>query len=320
LGVGLAVFSLLPLAIFSQGVNELWFALAASAPLAVLSCVGLAIAWERAGAPRWIAWASVVVGALLLLVVSLIWTDRFWDSGLIRFWGPWVGIALALVAGVVLCLFARTRRFTVMCAVATTALVVCAAGARGTPIFGDLVGGSRDGVGISMASYSDAPAMPVVEEFTTDSNGEDSDSAADTSVPSIPAPRDKATLSQDERDAAAFLREHASASDILVTNETLTFIVPAFTGMRSYIAGSPYQLLYGGKNSVGEIPNRIAESLAFTSAPAASTFSTVCTAGASWAWIARDLVPHASFEGYGTVAYENDGVTIIALDRSKCPA
>ena len=316
LGVGLVIFSLMPLVVFSQGVNELWFALAASAPLAVLSCVGLAIAWERAAAPRWIAWVSVMTGALVLLVVSLIWTDRFWDSGLIRFWGPWVGIALSLLAGIVLCLFARARRFTVMLAVATTALVVCAAGARGTPIFGDLVGGSRDGAGISMANYSDAPAMPVVEEFASTATSVE---AVNPSV-LIPEPRDKATLSQDERDAADFLRQNAASSDILVTNETLTFTVPAFTGMRSFIAGSPYQLLYGGKASVGEIPERIAAALAFTTAPDDATFATVCTAGVTWAWIARDLVPNASFDGYGSVAYENDGVTIIALDRSKCPA
>jgi len=156
----------------------------------------------------------------------------------------------------------------------------------------------------------------VVEEFTPTATSVE---AVNPSV-LIPAPRDKATLSQDERDAADFLRQNAASSDILVTNETLTFTVPAFTGMRSFIAGSPYQLLYGGKASVGEIPERIAAALAFTTSPDDAMFATVCTAGVTWAWIARDLVPNASFDGYGSVAYENDGVTIIALDRSKCPA
>ena len=43
LGVGLVIVGLVPVIILSQGVNETWFALAASAPLAALSAAGVAL-------------------------------------------------------------------------------------------------------------------------------------------------------------------------------------------------------------------------------------------------------------------------------------
>jgi hypothetical protein len=133
------------------------------------------------------------------------------------------------------------------------------------------------------------------------------------------SPPERTAWSSAEIDAARFLAGATSEADILVTNDTTSFLVPALTARLTYLTGAPYQALYGGKGSVGEIPVRIATSLAFTREADPGAFAELCSAGVTWAWIALDGTALRAWEPYAHIEFANDAVAIARLDRSTCP-
>ncbi len=71
--LGLAVAGLAPIFLLSSGTNAAWFAVAASAPLAVLSAAGLERSWNHVGAPigrfAWIS-ALAAIGVNIVVFVA----------------------------------------------------------------------------------------------------------------------------------------------------------------------------------------------------------------------------------------------------------
>ena len=105
---------------------------------------------------------------------------------------------------------------------------------------------------------------------------------------------------------------------MLVTNDATSFIVPALTQRRTYLSGAPYQGLYGSRESVQGITQRIDTSLAFTRGLDSSAFAELCRAGVSWGWVALDDTPLRSWEPYAETAFENDTVAVIRIDQDRC--
>jgi len=326
LGVGFVLAGVLPVVFFAQGVNETWFALTASAPLAVLSAVGVTVGWQRAGLGPRAAIAALVVGLVGFLAVSYIWTDQVWESGFGRFWGPWLGAAIAGAAGLVMALGRRRKAVWILFAVAALVLTVEAALGRGTPIVAALVGGARDGAGIRTSQLADpglvgtsevagagSPAEPVeplepVEMAKTEELAE----------PALDA-RPVYAWSADQVAAADFLRQQAGARDVIITNEVDAFLVPALTRRQTFISGAPYQGLYGSTFAAELIPGRLAVNAGFLEGTQPAAVSEVCAAGAKWVWLAVDRSPLVDPASLGTVAFSNDSVTVIRLDSSSCP-
>ena len=132
-------------------------------------------------------------------------------------------------------------------------------------------------------------------------------------------PAERTTWSAAEDEAARFVRDTLATSDVLVTNDTTSFLVPALTQRRTYLSGAPYQGLYGSVESVEEIPSRIDTSLAFTRGLDARAFSELCDAGVTWGWIVRDDTPLTSWQPYAVTVFENDAVAVIQIDQDRCP-
>ncbi|MEC7000447.1 MAG: hypothetical protein VXX04_01270, partial [Actinomycetota bacterium] len=91
LAVGLVVTSVVPVWSLSQGVNELWFAVAAAAPLAVLSAMGLERLWAATevtqSLKRWL-WIATAAGVVSALLVALLWSRGASDAVTLRALGP----------------------------------------------------------------------------------------------------------------------------------------------------------------------------------------------------------------------------------------
>lgn len=311
-GIGLAIAGALPVLLFAQGLNETWFALTASAPLAALAAVGVVVAWHRAelGLPD--AVAAVVVGIAGVVLVAYIWTDQVWESGIGRFWGPWLGLAFAVSWAVLFTLIRRRFALVPVLAVATLVFTVEAVGARATPIIGAVLGGARDGSGVRAVSLAEpsvtlAPTPPVV-------TGESSTEPSNL----VPSERAAHVWSQRHAEAGAFLRANAGQDDIIVTNETNAYLVPALTRLRTVISGVPYQATYGSNRTAERIPERIALNDAAIAEAQPLAIEAMCESGARWVWISNDRAPLGDASGIAQLVFANDAVQVFEFDDTRC--
>jgi hypothetical protein len=308
LGIGLVLGSVVPLWVFSQGLNETWFALAASAPLSVLGAFGVWLAWNSLGLGVKPAVFSLVVALLSLLLVSFIWTDQVWESGFGRFWAPWFGYLVSLIAGLIVAILVQEKKLVTLLVVATTVLTLQASAARVVPIVGSILGGARDGAGVTTSELAD---ISVTESQSVTAVNEVVAAAA----PGV-AVVDRG-WSQDEIAAASYLQANANSKEVIVTNETQGFIVPALSGLRSYITGAVYQGTYGGKESVAEIPARIELSRRFIASPNVEDLSVLCATGVKWIWVNKLLDPGFAGTPFGVSVVSNASVELVEIQSCE---
>jgi hypothetical protein len=308
LGIGLVLGSVVPLWVFSQGLNETWFALAASAPLSVLGAFGVWLAWNSLGLGVKPAVFSLVVALLSLLLVSFIWTDQVWESGFGRFWAPWFGYLVSLIAGLIVAILVQEKKLVTLLVVATTVLTLQASAARVVPIVGSILGGARDGAGVTTSELAD---ISVTESQSVTAVNEVVAAAA----PGV-AVVDRG-WSQDEIAAASYLQANANSKEVIVTNETQGFIVPALSGLRSYITGAVYQGTYGDKNSVAEIPARIELSRRFIASPNVEDLSVLCATGVKWIWVNKLLDPGFAGTPFGVSVVSNASVELVEIQSCE---
>lgn len=315
LGVGLVIVGLVPVIILSQGVNETWFALAASAPLAVLSAVGVTRGWEHVG-NRKALWASLGLGAAVVIAVPIVWIPDVVYPMSIRFYGPWIAYAVAIIGGLVIALLLGRRQWRSVLLISSLSILVFAgAGSRISPVLADGLHSSSD------ASTATPSSDETPEDVAKDPPGD----IAIASVTEPPvelltgAPPERTTWGADEDAAARFVRDTLETSDVLVTNDTTSFVVPALTQRRTYLSGAPYQSLYGSADSVLSIPQRLETSLAFTRGLDAAAFTELCRSGVTWGWVVLGDTPLRSWEPYAVTVFENDAVAVIRIDQDRCP-
>ena len=323
LGLGFVLAGILPVVLFAQGVNETWFGLTASAPLAVLSAVGVAVGWERGSLGARSALVALLAGFLGFLAVSYIWTDQVWQSGFGRFWGPWLGFAVAVAVGLAVALARRRRLWVTFFAVAALVLTVEAALGRGTPLVAAAVGGARDGAGVRTSELTD-PGLVGTSELAVESlprpgpestdSGESSDRAE-----SVAGTRLDHAWSADHAAAAAFLRSESDVDAVIVTNDVDSYLVPALTRRRTFISGAPYQGVYGSTASAALIAERRKANEDFLVNTDPRVLREACSAGVEWVWLDADRSPQVDLATLGAVAFSNNSVTIIRLDSSLCP-
>lgn len=314
LGIGMGIVGVLAIIGMSQGLNETWFALSASAPLGVLSAVGLGVAWQRIQNRRVLTW-SLVSGLLITPVVAVIWAHGWPGNYIIRFWAPWVGIGVAIVIGVIAMVFARRFSISVLFASAATAVIIGSLTARAMPVVASgwiaVVGqpSATDPVDPALGDAIVRPDTPSADAVVP---------ATESALTEIPEPRERPGWTDRDLAAAVALRELVRDDDIIVTNEVLSFMVPALTGTRTFISGATYQNLYGSRETVPEIPERVGASMNFAWNPTNETFDTLCSAGATYGWFDNDLAQRESWEPYATIVYQNDSVTIVKINGERC--
>jgi len=308
LAIGLITASIVPIWVLSQGVNELWFAVAAAAPLAVLSVLGLERLWERAATERGVAaWGStaVLAGLVSAAGVAVLWPVGASDVVSVRAIGPlvpWlVGAVVAVVAVV------RSGRAVGLAVLATT-LVITASVGRGITAFGD--------VGLQSSTGRNAP---MATEFvaTTPPPGVDP-SSDDPLIPTDEVPPTAARVesvqwSPSRNEAALWLRNATAPEDILAMNQPESAMIPAVSAIRTYLSAVPYQEMYGSRGQAPLVGERQAYSLGLGNGLTPELVAVFCSAGVDWLWSGN-----SGLDVDLPVAFANEEVTIYSLTSAAC--
>lgn len=300
--IALAVAGLLAVVFMSSGLNETWFALAASAPLIAISAAGAAEAIQN-NEKKYSAskFHLLLIGAssiVVFLVVTLLW--RTGPSGgdpwvnTLRWLGPITGVLLTLAFAFLIkkAINKRTGRRISTLSVTLLALV-CLAGQ------GRLLGVGSDKLGVlPPLSYEYFGSfLPFVNSLDTLSFTQWSDQQVT---------------------AAAWLKKTAGPDDLVATNFTASGLVPALTGMRTYATSTIYQAMYGPKSITNLVLDRERQEWFFIDQPSAAHLDPLCTAGVNWIWVDPLRTQQRSWEPFATIVFENQDAIILKPNSSQC--
>ena len=298
LGMGLAIAGLATVVLISGGLNDTWFALAASAPLAVLSAVGVGravttVSPRSIDRPAPIIWLGAALALVLAVVVTAVWAT---GGGSLRWLGPIIGVIGAVVIG---WLLARSRSLTGssrarVLAMSLLVLVCVSAPSRALGVASSAFGVLAD-TGLSSTAFT--PIVPFVDNI-------------DRTV--------VREWSSDDQAAADWVLAHASTDDVIATNVVFSPLVPALTRHRMMIAGLLYQAPYGTPSQLPTVLDREKASLAFIDTPSASSLAPLCAAGAGWIWVENARTSVRQWSPWAEVAYSNDAVTILRVASDHC--
>jgi hypothetical protein len=278
-GVGVGVLAML---VLRQGINDLWFVLAASAPAAVLSAVGIAAALarvarlERAGPlHRSLPWAVAVAVPPTLACLALSWT---WPQGraVLNWLAPLsVWLLAPATAVVVVAVRGRGPRPALVAAALTVAALTLTSVA-------------------TRVSSAWTTSRPVTTETGSVQPQPDGTVVAAVSYPDAVA-------------AADWLAEQTGA--LVATSDPTSSWVPALSGRTMFLAGERYQLGLGPADEADIVLTRSAQSRAFADDPSRATAEPLCAAGVDYAW----LEPAAGPVPDTMVAFRTDTVRIVRL-------
>lgn len=296
--MGLSLGALTTILFLSGGFNDLWFAVAASAPLAVLSAAGAASAVTWLGpALRNRALLAAVLGLCVSILVAALWATG--SSGIIgigwRWAGPLAGFIAAAIIG--LLLGRRTGRPWLQ---GSVGLIVIALVAMALP---------------ARIIYAVAePYVPVR-------------GGSVSTVLFTPQPSLINTIDQDreigwsntQAAAGAHLRAIAAADDLVATNLTFGALVPSLTRLSTYISDIHMQAPYGVVTDIPEITDREMASWAFIDGPTPTSAAPLCAAGVDWVWVDPQRTPMRNWEPYASIVWSARDVVLLNWNTPACP-
>ena len=298
---GLAAVGIATLLLLSGSLNDVWFALAASAPLCVVSAAGISHAvrtvtiqrgWRPAAPVIW----ALAAGLALSFVVMGLWMFGPDSSPSLRWAGPLVGLVGAVIVGALLARHRSVRSRFAKGALALTLLIiiVMVSDARLLGLRSSAFGVQGDG----LRPTEFAPFLPFVE-------------SRDRTIVSA--------INEDQVAVADWLRQHSDERDVVATNMTYSPIVPALAGRRTYVSGLQYQAAYGVPSALDDMLGREWVSWNFIDAPNADSAGVLCQAGVRWIWIDSTRTPTRAWEPFATIALHEGDVILAELKPGACP-
>lgn len=268
MAVGAVTVGTLAIVVLAEGINETWFMLAASAPASVVSAVGAvgALYWlaTRRGSLPWAVAGIAVLVAGVSLVLS---SDPFGESstGFAR-WGaavaPWLLAPVLSLMLLVLVFRGQRGRELWLSVVAATIVIVVASSILTRP---------------ATAWTSGRQVITEVGVMQP---------AAITDTPTSDFPSGPVTF-DDRISAARWLAANAAVDDIVATTDETSAFIPAYTGLRMFLAGSRYQVGLGNASDITEIQRRAAViSDLREGSPEAmeQALLALCVASVRWLW------------------------------------
>jgi len=318
-GVGAAVVGIGALVLLSSGVNDAWFALAATAVLSVLSAVGIGVLAANQGVVFWLTSAAIagLAAALMFLTFGLATisqTATLWRSPVVVWIVCLLGAALAL-------LWTRSRdsRAARWWAVASTALVLVsilgrvlgpvlwdAAGTRMAPTLQAIIR-----MGYPTATFGEVPSRPA--GFT--------DRVEDETplMRTILAYRDRyesVVWSQNKASAATWVQQNVPSTDLIATDNPIQqAFLPAVTGNRLLVSGIPYTLGYAPATALPTLRDRLALVEAVVDAPTATNVQALRDQGVRWLWLEDSASRAQNLTAVPRVrlAFSNNDVSVLDL-------
>jgi len=283
MALGLALGGILPLLLISGGVNETWFALAASGPLAVLSAGGIGRFVEqmrssRAQGMMTYLLPSALVAAGLWIALWFLWSSgpsggNVWEYTW-RWAGPivvWIGaIAAGRFIGRGLVIPYRWFGFSLLI------LVLVAVPSR-LLVYAGPVAGSQPGTRGDLFGPSQQFTQGIDQILIT-------------------------SWTSDQVRAAEWIRQQTQASDLLATNITFSPIVNAYSQRQTYISGILFQAPYGWPAGIQILVEREQASLAFIQQPSSQSWLPLCVAGVRYLWVDRTRASADSWLPWADIA------------------
>ena len=264
-----------------DGINETWFLLAASAPAAIVSAVGaisaLAYVSERLGPPgirRALLLAIATAIPALILSMNIFSDEVRPFAHWLATWMPWLVAAIGA-------LFLTSRgsdgsRLSLAIALAIFALVASSVLTRPSVWW------------TSQRQVFTETADVIPEAFAPGSTDNSSASGGSIGLSRV--------------HVAAELRALAAPKDVVFTNAPYSSFVPAYTGLRMYLAGERYQFGLGAAGDVGELRDR-QSGISQVAADSTAASTLLCPDDVDWLWwegdvpeVFRDLVRIAGAE------------------------
>ena len=306
LGVGLAIVGLATVLLLSGGLNDTWFALAASAPLCAISAWGVRqgiAATTRPASPgrRAMPWAiSIITGIVLLGLVLILWTLGPNTGTNLRWAGPVVAIVGAVLAGALIARSAVLRGSAPsrILAIAIVVLVTMAALSRVLGLAADRFGVPADNGRRTSEFLQDGPFLGI---------------------------RDAAlqwTWSADQAAAGAWLAAQGQLNGnggLVATNQTRSPLVAMLSGRQTLVSAVQYQVPYGTAWRQGDALVRDGDSWRFIDTPSAEHARKLCGQGVRWVWVDPAKTRTRSWDPYAAVVFERPDVIILRLSASVCP-
>ncbi len=263
LGTGLAVAGIATVLLVSGGLNDTWFALAASAPLSVISAAGAGRAAAAVGAASRSAWITrplawtVVAGLALSGVVAGVLADR--GVG-----GQCMGV-LAAVAGTTSCPCGVLLGGVVGRLISRHRSLRGSYRARWLAMYGPRArrrGCTRASPGMWQPPRSESSPRRA-------SATRRSPRGSRSSTESTPCAR-PAWSSEEAAAGAGCHGTSAARDDIVLTNITFSPLVPALSGLRTWVSGTQYQAPYGRPGQLPTLVDREQQAWEFIDSPTES--------------------------------------------------
>lgn len=300
LSLGMAGAGIATLLLFSGGLNDTWFALAASAPLSVASAVGVSRALSHTYPGRTFRPAVQVVAVMLAasclsVVVALLWTAGPGGTLTLRWLAPLVGVAGAVIlSSVIAPTGGRGSLPARMLALTIVALLTLAALGRMLSL-----GAS------SFAVQPEAGMRPTefrpVLPFT--------DAVDRTTVTS---------WTRSQVDAGQWLKNRATPGELTATNITFSPLVPALSGQPTYATAIQYQAPYGRPAQLDELLARERASISFIDTPRMTVAKELCADGVRWVWVDPARTSTSSWEPFAKTMVTSADVAILRINPSAC--
>jgi len=301
-GTGLVIGAVIALLVLSSGLNETWFALAASAPLAAISAAGVAEAAKDLSIDQFKNSKALLIvllcAAFVFFLVGGLWLTgasggNVW-VGTSRWLAPILGVLVTLVFAFFLAKSKHSPLSVARSFLGYSIIILVLVSAPGRLLgFGSGQVGAQPG----LSNEAFGPLIPFVESI---------DQAG--------------SLAWSDNDVAAakWLQVHAQDNELVATNITLGAFVPALTQLPTFVSAMSYQGIYGAPQMVQSLIDREAESWNFINSPSVQTVSPLCTAQVTWVWVDPKRTGQREWAPYALKAFENDAVTLLKLNSKYC--
>lgn len=295
---GGVLVGLVAMIVLREGVNELWFILAASAPAAVLAADGIGAALRRvrrtsSEVRRPLLWSIVIAmpAAAACLLLSRNWGSH---QSVLNWLSPlsvWLLVPVGAII-VILVLDRSPRRVLHVVALSVAGLAITSIATRPAALW-----------------TASRPIATVVGTVQPVAGG-----IFDDSRPTTANGRPPKEVFAEVRDAADWIESNTGTDVILATTDPVSALVPALTGRQMYIAGARYQAGLGRANETGLVAERTAAARAFALAPSAITAGPLCDTGVDFAWFEGQVPDEAT----QSVVFANDSVAVLSLSSLGC--
>ena len=335
LGLGMLTAGVLPLFLLTSGVNAAWFALGASAPLAVLSAVGIGLLRQTVHIPvsrgKWLL-AGVAVTSIAAWALSIT------NYGLVQVSGApvaWRSAVVAwLIAGIGAVALSSLLKGRWLARVGLVLMLAISATAIASRVSGPVLwintapylepslrnfvktldpkaelsaGSNTRSVVFAAAGTLRSTSVRIVANNSVEQNLVDS---------GIAESGDRVQWNPSRADAASILRAAAAPWDVIATDASIAQpFLPISTDLRMLLAGQPYTDGYTSESAFLSIPQRFELVEEFVSNPTPVSHQALWDLGVRWLWLEYSPGPQSDrVEELTTSLAESRDVVILRLN------